>query len=97
MTSVGAQIEADEIGYWFHITDPLGNWSVYEVLTDGLITVKRERHEALARHDHVRADQLLAEIVDLTALCAACAEGIARQRARFLNSDRPWPLTRISG
>ncbi len=90
--TVEAQIEAAEVGYWFHITDPLGNWSVHELLVDGLQAVKADHREAVRRHDHALAGKLMVEITDLTALCAASADGLASQRSRFLHSDRPWPL-----
>jgi hypothetical protein len=94
MVSVEAQIEAAELGYWSHISDPLTNWATYELLTDGLLAVKRERLAALARHDHGQADRLTLEANDLTALCAAAADGLALQRWRWLCSDppQPWPL-----
>jgi len=92
--SVEAAIEAAEVGYWFHLTDPLGNWSVYEVLTDGLLAAKADYRDALARHDHAAADRLMLEITDLTALAAAAADGLADQRQRFMHSGMPWPLAR---
>ena len=95
MISVEAAIEADQIGLDFHLTDPLGNWSVYEVLTDGLLAARADYRDALACHDHGRADRAMLEITDLTALCAAAAEALALQRARFFRSDRPWPLTPV--
>jgi hypothetical protein len=93
MASVEALIEAEEISYRCHIDGPLDNWSLYEVLTDGLIAAKAEHRAALARHDHALADKLMLEIIDLTMLAAAAADGLALQRARWLASDAPWPLT----
>lgn len=92
MSSVEAQIEADQIGIDFHMCSPLDNWSVYEVITGGLLAAKAEYRDALARHDHAAAGRALLEVADLTALCAAAADGLARQRGLVLRSDRPWPL-----
>ena len=96
VTSPGVASEVYTIGYWCHIDSPLDCWSMYEVLTDGLIAAKRERRDALAVHDHDRADRALQEVRDLTELCAAAAEGLAAMRLRFFQSDRPWPLARLS-
>lgn len=85
----------DRLSYWCHIFGPLDMWSVYEVLTDGLIQAKRDYRDALVRHDDGQAARQLAEVRDLTALCAAAAEGIALTRLRYLDSDRPWPLVRL--
>jgi predicted RNA-binding Zn ribbon-like protein len=95
MTSAGAMLEADSIEIWFHTADPLTNWSTYVVLTDGLVAAKSERREALHRHDHAAASRALDEVRDLTTLAAACADGLALQRLRFLRGDRPWPLGRL--
>ena len=92
MISLEAQLEAESIAYWFHICSPLDNWAVYEVLTDGLLAVKRERHDALAVHDYDRVAVLQAEINDLTELCGAAADGLALQRARFMAHGHRWPL-----
>jgi hypothetical protein len=93
--SAGAAREADTLGYWFHILPPLDCWSVYTVLTDGFIQAKGDYRASLAAHDHTRANRLLREVIDLCALCAEAAEGLALMRARFMASDRPWPLTRL--
>lgn len=97
MTSVEAAIEADQITLDFHLCSPLDNWSVYTTISDGLLAAKAERRDALARHDHAAAARLLLEIIDLTALCAAAAEGLARQRALVLARAEPWPLARMPG
>lgn len=93
--SPGVASEADTIGYWCHIHSPLDCWSMYETLTDGLIAAKRERREALAAHDHDRADRALQEIGDLTALCAAAAEGLVLMRLRYFAAGHQWPLARL--
>ena len=93
VTSPGVASQADTLGYWFHVGSPLDCWSVYEVLTDGLIAAKQERREALAAHDHDRADRALQEVRDLTELCAAAAEGLALMRLRFFRAGQLWPLS----
>jgi hypothetical protein len=80
---------------WTHIYPPLDCWSVYETLTDGFIAAKTERRHALLMHDHARADHALGEVRELTVLCAAAAEGIALQRARWMTGNRPLPLGRL--
>ena len=92
MTSVEAAIEADSIEMWFHCSDPLGNAAVYGTLTGGLLAAKAGYRDARARHDHDAAARWLLEVVDLTALAAAAADGLAAQRARFLASGDLWPL-----
>ena len=72
---VEQQFAAETLAYWSHIYPPLDNWSVYEVLTDALIAAKAERRDAMFVHDHARADRALAEIRELTELCAAAARG----------------------
>ena len=93
--TVETQRAAEQLAYWCHIYSPLDCWSVYETLTDGLIAAKAERRDALVLHDHARADRALAEVRELTELCAAAAEGIALQRARWMTGNRPWPLGRV--
>ena len=95
MSSTEAIAEAWGLTYWFHVSTPLDNWSVYEVLTDGFLQAKRDYRDALAAHDRARADRLLLEVQDLGELCAPAAEGLALQRPRFMASDRPWPLARL--
>jgi hypothetical protein len=90
--SAEARRAGDTLEYWAHVYSPLDCAETYAVLVDGLAAVKRERLAALAAHDHDRAAVLLAEITELTYLCAELAEGIRGQRARYLASDRPWPL-----
>lgn len=92
VTSLTGELESSTLDYWFHVSSPLDCWSVYETLTDGLAAAKRERREALARHDHAQAARLLVEVTDLTALCAAAAEGLALMRLRFFRAGQTWPL-----
>jgi hypothetical protein len=94
-TAVESERAAQTLAYWAHIYPPLDCWSVYEVLTDGLIAAKAERRDALLMHDHARADRALGEVRELTVLCAAAAEGMALQRARWMTGNRPWPLSRV--
>ena len=94
--SVEAQCEADTLEEWFHNSDPLANGELYEQLVGGLYRAKGDHLAALAAHDHARAARVLEEVRDLTALCAAAAEGLSLQRRRFLASDRPWPLGRVT-
>jgi hypothetical protein len=95
VSSVEAQIEAEQISLWFHLAAPLDNHAVYQMLIEGLAAAKADWRAALAaRHDH-RAAELLAEVVDLTELCAAAAEGLALQRARSFAQGKPWPLARL--
>src|SRR5215475_12317737 len=96
LISPGVLAEADSIGYWCHIYTPLDCWAMYETLTDGLIAAKLERRDALAVHDHARADRALQEIRDLTVLCAAAAEGLALMRTRYFEHGDRWPLMRLS-
>ena len=93
--SVEQQFAEETLRYWAHIYPPLDCWSVYEVLADGLASAKAERHDGLLMHDHARADRALDEIRELTVLCAAAADGIALQRARWMTGNRPWPLSRV--
>lgn len=97
VASVGAQIEADEIGYWFHLGSPVSNWLVYEVLVGGLQAAKRDYRDAVAAHDQDRQAAALREVNDLTVVCAAAADGLAAQRARFLSGDHLWPLVPLGG
>jgi hypothetical protein len=95
---VEAQIEADEIGYWFHMSSPLDNASVCAVLLDGLAEVRSAYREARAAHGHDRAEHLLDEFIDLTALCAAARTALDCQRNCWIADEpkygppRPWPL-----
>ena len=82
-------------GHFPHPNSTLDCWSVCEVLTDGLIAAKAERRDALLMHDHAPADRALGEVRELTVLCAATAEAIALQRARWMTGNRPWPLSRV--
>ena len=95
MTSTGAQIEADELSYWFHLLSPLDCQGIYDTFIEGLAEAKAAYREAAAMHDHGRAARLLLEIVDSTALCAAAADGLALQRARWLLAGKSWPLARL--
>src|SRR5262249_12488119 len=96
LISPGVASEADTIGYWCHIWDPLTCWQMYETLTDGLIAAKRDYRDALALHDHPRVDRAMQEIRDLTELCAAAAEGLALMRMRFFEQGHEWPLKRLN-
>lgn len=92
MVSVEAQLEAETIAYWFHVNAPLDNWQVYVRLTDGLLGAKRAYRDALARHDWNEVAKALDDMTDLTALCAAAADGLALQRGRFMAGGYAWPL-----
>jgi hypothetical protein len=98
MTSVEAQIEADQIGLWFHLAAPLDNAEVYRVLLDGLTEIWAAYRAARAEHDDARAAALLGEVVDLTALCAAARTALDCQRWRWVDRDPGcgplplWPL-----
>jgi hypothetical protein len=96
MVSVEAQIEACQLEYWWHIYSPLDMWDVYETIAEGVHAVKAEYQEARAAGDRDRADALALEVIDLTELAAACADGLAASRARFLSGDRPWPLAPVA-
>lgn len=96
MVSVAARLEADTIEAWFHVSAPLDNWQVYQWLTDGLQAVKAEYRDALARHDWNQAAKALDDLADMTELCAAAADQLALQRARFMATDHPWPLGRLA-
>jgi hypothetical protein len=97
VTSVEAQIEADELLLWAHWYAPLDLASVLGVLTDGLAQTRHEYRAARTAGDCDRADARLLEIVDLIAVTAACREGLDCQRARWLASGKPWPLGRLAG
>jgi hypothetical protein len=94
--TVETQLAAEHLDYWAHIYSPVDFASVYEVLTDGLAAARAERRDAMLVHDHERADRALAEVRELTELCAAAAEGIAAARARWMTGNRPWPLGRLT-
>jgi hypothetical protein len=53
---------------------------------------KAEYQAARFVHYHAAAARALQEVVDLSCLAAAYAEGIALSRARHLASGRAWPL-----
>jgi hypothetical protein len=93
--SVGAQLEAASVGYWWHIYPPLDNAEAYEVVLGGLAAARSEYWAARAAHDDTAAAAALREIIDLTEVAAAMADGMAAARRRWLASDRPWPLSRV--
>lgn len=95
--SVGIQMECESLAEWPHFYSPLDCASVAEELAGGLAEAKRAYLAARFVHDHAAAESALGEVRDLTALCAALAAGVAEQRRRFLDSDRPWPLARMPG
>jgi hypothetical protein len=102
MVSVEAQVEADEIGLWFHLASPLDNAEVYAVLLAGLAEARSAYNAARAAHDHARAAELLVEYVDMTHLCAAAKGALDCQRRRWVavseakyGPPRPWPLGRV--
>lgn len=95
MPSAGARIEAATLGIWMHCGSPLDNAQVYGHLVEGLAAAKDEYRAARALHDHPRAGRALDEVVDLTWLCAAAAEGMGLQRARWIAAGLPWPLGRV--
>ena len=92
MISVEAQCEAATLEDWMHNGDPLTNWWVYEQLVAGLLRVKADYRDALMVHDRALASRLLDEVRDLTALCAAAADGLSRQRRCFMVGHHVWPL-----
>ena len=93
--AVESERATQTLAYWAHIYPPLDCWSVYEVLADRLTAAKAERRDAILMHDHARAGRALDEIRELAELCAAAADGLASQRARWMMGSRPWPLSRV--
>lgn len=91
MSNVETVLECESLAYWSHIHAPLDNAAVYEQLVGGLMQAKADYRAALVVHDRARAGRVLVEIADLTALCAAAAEGLAEQRRRTIASGRVWP------
>lgn len=82
------ELERLKLEEWIHCGSPQSNAAVYAQLVEHLAAERERWNAARRRHDHAGADAVLADVRDLTALCATACEGLERQRDRFAAADR---------
>ena len=87
--SVEAQIEADQLAYWFHISAPSDNESVAAVLASGLADAKRAWRAARDAGDLGAEQKAADEWADLILLLGAAADGLRAQRRTMATYGLP--------